>query len=410
MKALLNYRDQRILKICEMLVLSDVPLSYEEIMMENGSSLKTTYDDVLYLEHTWGALLNIRISNGAVYSSSPSIADLMYIKRSIYKNIISLQIGLHIYFNGPQKLTELIEMMHCSESKIRKEIIKLNKVLKDNDIKIELREGKYAIKAQSQYVLAYLVSLTIIASGYPEAIYKNREQLMALSTIEKITNFKLPAVIRNELLLADALVNRHAHENDALTFCSPLPKQVLEDIHSIAKEFIDDYEAVKDTVVSIFQTLHFKVSIFKKNMFYMHRYHYFYYLFSEENREFIKLYEKYLKVLESRWHLSFYAYKEELMFLLYTNLPTVRRYKSAHIAVHSDMGKDHAEILIGRFKKHFHNHQFSIYDDLGTYDFVISTSKHSSNIKRNDLVVLEISDFANKNDMFNLYNFIYNKD
>ena len=407
MKSLLSYRDQRILKISELLILNPEPLNFEKIMEVNNCSLKTVYDDVAYLQETWGDLLKITMEQSTVHSENPSIADLMYMKQSIFKNTLALQIGMHLYFEGKKKMSQLINALHYSESKIRTELRKLNDLLVPIGINICLVDGYYEIQSKNNFVTAYLVALTILGSGLPEALYENRQSLMESSDIEQRFSFKLPALIKNEIFLADALLKIKGQENDLEACNIAMPSEMREFINDMWQTTFGTRLAVSETYFEVFEIIYFKASIFSENIFYMHRYNYFYDLFAQENTAAIAYYEERLMTLSEQWQIEMWRYREELLFMLYINIPDMRLYRSHHIAVHSDLGDEHSLVLLKRFKKYFFLHEFSIYEKDKDYDYIVTTSQWKLSCDLPEERIIQVSDFVTKKDYDILYKKIY---
>ncbi|HEY4537154.1 MAG TPA: helix-turn-helix domain-containing protein [Erysipelothrix sp.] len=409
MKSLLSYRDQRILKISELLILNKESLTYDDVMKVNACSLKTVYEDVAYLEKTWGHLLKISIENSTIKSENTSISDLMRLKQSIFRNTLALQIGMHLYFEGAKKMTQLIDLLHYSESKIRTEIRLLNELLAPLNIGIVLENGYYTIQTDNNFKAAYLVSLTILSSGLPMEIYEQRHILIAQSKIEERFSFKLPNLIKDEIALADMILAQKGLDNDLSNCRTKMPEAMRDFITEMwVITFGDDLE-LPEVYYDVFEIIYFKAHVFKENIFYMHRYNYFYRLFAQENKQAIKFYEEKMALLSAQWDVEMISYKEELLFMLYINVPTMRLYRKHKIAVHSDLGQEHAFVLLKRLKKYFFLHEFFIYEEEKHYDYIVTTSKWNLKTHCSEDKIVQVSDFITKQDCDALYERIYYK-
>lgn len=408
MKKILSYRDQRILKISEQLILNSKRIAIEDIMKINRCSLKTVYEDIEFLEEAWGEILDIQVSIGSIYSPNTSIADLMMIKRSIYNHTLAVRICLSLYCDGAQSIQELSQSLHYSASKIRKEIISCNELLEDLKIKIISKDAKYMVVGSDNRVLAYLAALAVLGSGYPEEIYHNYETLIEKSNLEEKIGFKIPSIIRDEILLADYFYQWHHGQEVDDYYCSMLTKEIEKDISQIIASHHLKVDELVPIVTKIVRSMYFKMTTFQQdNLFYMHRYYYFYYLFRLENKKFVEHYEESLISLEEKWKIPILSFKEELLFLLYVNIPDIRAYRKCKIAVHSDLGRGHAQVLIERLRKNFSSHCFSVFDEEERYHLILSTSKHALLEKVSDVPVLEISDLITSYDYYTIYKMLY---
>ncbi len=411
MKKLLSYRDQRLLKISELLILGSRPIAIDEIMKVNHCSLKTVYADIECLGEFWGSILNIENFVGSIYSANTSIADLMKIRQDVYGNTLALRLALNIYFYGGQTVQDLSKTLHYSESKIRKEITACNQFLKNLNIQIVSKDALFSIEAEDEATLAYLVSLAVLSSAYPKEVYENRESLIARSQFEEIVGISVPPGIREEILLADYFYQTKNPDNSSACFFPQLPEKMKNDVKEIIYQYVSDGEEVSEIIFNILQSLYFKASIFRdKDIFFMNRYSYFYYYFRLENRPFLERFEDHLLSLEQKWNLSLTVFKEELLFLIYINMPNIRDYRECKIAVYSDLCKEHAEMLAMRLKKSFVMHEFSVFDEEEQYHLVLSTSKSEILAKNPEARVIEISDFITADDYYDLYQALYYED
>lgn len=409
MKSLLSYRDQRILKISELLILNREAISFEKIMEVNHCSLKTVYEDIAYLEKSWGHLLRISSEHCTIQSENTSISDLMRLKQSIYRNTLALQIGMHLYFEGDKKMSELIDILHYSESKIRTEIKALNDLLSPFGMSVVLVNGYYTIQTDNNFKTAYLISLTILGSGLPQEIYENRHLMIAESKIEEHFTFELPNLIKDEILLADRILTQQGKENDLAACETKMPDEMRLFVEEMWLTTFGQDLALPNVYYDVFEIIYFKASLFKENIFYMHRYSYFYRLFSQENKQAIKFFEDKIAFLSTQWGVNMISYKEELLFMLYINVPTMRLYRKHEIAVHSDLGKEHAYVLLKRLKKHFFLHDFFVYEEGKHYDYIVTTSNWNLKTDLAADKIVQVSDFITKQDCDALYERIYYK-
>lgn len=404
----LSYRDQRILKMCEMLILNSEPVTVQEFMEANNSSLKTVYDDLDYLKVKFNHILHVAIDNGNVSSEDTSIGDLMAIRKSIFYKNLAIRIYATLYFEKEQTMNDFIDKFHYSKSKIRKEISRCNEMLKHINVAIEANEGVYTLKAEDESVLAYLASLVVLGSGYPDYIYEEKAALIASSDFEKERNFKVPSVIRDEILLADALFKKYSCNTECPIYCAPVPEALIDDVKNRLHRYGMRNQSELCLCEDILRSLYFKMSVFKKqSILSMQRYQYFYYQFSQENSRFVLAYEKNIRELQERWNLPFSVYQEELLFLIYIHFPHIREYKRFKIAVYSDLGCEHAQILLKRLEKNFQLHDFEVFDKEKDYDLVLSTAKHDICFGQCNSKVLTISDFLTPDNYRDLYHALY---
>lgn len=79
------------------------------------------------------------------------------------------------------------------------------------------------------------------------------------------------------------------------------------------------------------------------------------------------------------------------------------------IAVHSDLGNEHAYVLLKQLKKYFFLHDFFVYEKGKHYEYIVTTSNWNLKTDLAPDKIVQVSDFITKQDCDVLYERIYYK-
>ena len=420
MKNLLSSKTIRLLNIAEALIIQERVLSNLDISTINKCSLKTVNDDLIYLDTHWDHLLEMKFINSVVSTSCSSRFDFQVLKRNLYKQEIKIQLIIHLYLYPDLQMIDYAEMLNYSESHLRRQIKPINNYLERYDSQVEYNKlsYKYKLRSPNKLELAFLISQLIKKSLHQHLltnfdtskkeeyitfiknesgfIHDNYNEDLELLYKVLIQGSEHKLIISNHFYLisdvyALAQNKKTIFQNDLTSYCK---------LHNI---YIEKFE--EETIIDILVLIFSKSRIFPHKIDnYWNRYNFFKQSLTLKKINSFNLYEEFSKFMCDKHNIN-QSYQDELNFLLYTSIQSVRHSTPYSIGVHSDLGHYHAKSLAYSCSKHFSSHNIEIYEDKKNYDLIVTTQNSMTGISEDKLV--KVSDNLRLTDITKIHQFIY---
>lgn len=139
----LSFQDQRVLKIVKRVIVEDKDLTILDIQTMNNCSKRTVYNDLYFIEETWGQMLGYQIKGDQIYFENKSMGIMRIVVQKILQTNLSMQIMFELVIKPFQRAEDLAHKFYVSKSKVIREISAINQHLKPYGLYIDKRKSFY---------------------------------------------------------------------------------------------------------------------------------------------------------------------------------------------------------------------------------------------------------------------------
>lgn len=398
-------------------------LTYEEIQKLNNCSIKTVHEDIKYMHLHWNHIIEFNLTKYHIKSNNNSVYDLMMLKSIVFHNEIKVKLLLSVFLHPNLDIPKHSELLHYSESHLRRQIPSINQYLGQfsSEIVYNKDQSGYTLESNNEiatcFMLAHLIKTSSNNQISPDLL---QDQSQYQKNFFSNYSWFIPESIKTDTKRLYGVILKRLEQgyytDDKINILRNTYNKHYEN-RDIFYEFAKSYQSYyqrnlkKEEIDMIIDILALTATEAELSPFkidnYMNRYDYFYESLKRESPYMAKLVESTIENFRTKYVINFENHLSELVFHFFTNIDGLRAFKKFVIGVHSDFGTNHAHSLLLSIQKNFPDQTFLIYNPEQHYNFVISTYDSIINVDKDRIV--KVSDYISVTDIQNIYSYIYLK-
>ena len=398
---IVSAKAQRLLRILNRLPKNFGYLSYESIQNFNSCSINTAYADTKFIIEKWEIILDLKLVDKGIITLNKSDSDFEYVRRQILKEEFELLLIWTVFSKPNLTTTEYSSLLSCSESHFRKSVSIINNRFRKYKVYIKYDEKKrnWTFGANSHLMGAQMITRIVDICEF-EIPDHGAVDLNKFKDIFNVTNLRIPSIMIDTLSTYARVLRYYLFMNVE----KPVETFIMlakERTHSLIK-----YEPFKNAVIAeylkITETLNQKIAI-KGGEDSLYEYLYFLYLrynfFEEwiqpetgryessltrlenENPNYVKTIRNGILKLDKILSTNLNEFIDEIVMWSYINVEYRKQSNYRTIAILSDLGETHINILKGFLYEHFDgiiciDINSSSLTDISNADIIFANSKN----------------------------------
>lgn len=201
MRTILDVSSQRLIKILELMLLTEQPLTIKDMSAQLNVSEKTINDDLKHIKETWGDTIGIKTSSAlGTTADNLSVSLLTEIESQVLLNSVPIMFIEALIWHPHHDLNYYADLLHVSRSTLYRYLPKMNEYLNQLDICIERKLSLYYLDARNElsirkFITSFLIDIS--GSNYSmESIVSRSQKLFLEQRIHHL--FKLNKTIMPE--------------------------------------------------------------------------------------------------------------------------------------------------------------------------------------------------------------------